>query len=136
MDILNVTWTVLSFLLGLLWWLVWFVLRDLISTLLWVLIVAWLLLSVRFRSFGKGSIALLRYARHAANVFWRWLRSSPSVNLPVVAPPPPKVITKEVVKEVVKVVPVTRKRRPFGTVGISEQLNMLLVGAVYLLFFN
>ena len=38
----------LSFVLSILWSLVWFVLRDLISTSFWILIVAWLLLSVRF----------------------------------------------------------------------------------------
>jgi hypothetical protein len=45
MDVLNLLWTALSF-----------VLRDLISTLLWILIVAWLLLSVRYRSFAGGSV--------------------------------------------------------------------------------
>lgn len=130
MDILNFLWTVLSFLLGVLWSLAWFVVRDLISTLLWMLIVAWLLLSVRYRSFMGGSVAMLRYSRYAGTIFWRWLRGTPAAALP--GPPTPKVVTKEVVKYV----PAKMRRRPFGTMSISEQLNMLLVGSLYLLFFN
>ena len=42
MDILNLLWTALTFFLSVLWTLVWFVLRDLVSTLLWILNVAWL----------------------------------------------------------------------------------------------
>jgi hypothetical protein len=130
MDILSFIWTVLSFLLGIVWSIAWFVVRDLISTLLWILIVAWLLLSVRYRSFTGGSVAMLRYSRYAGNLFWRWLRGTPSSALP--AMPTPKVITKEVVKYV----PAKVRRRPWGTMSISDQLNMLLVGSLYLLFFN
>jgi hypothetical protein len=130
MDILNLLWTVLSFFLGVLWALVWFVVRDLISTVVWILIVAWLLLSVRYRSFTGGSVAMLRYSRYAANIFWRWLRGTPGAALP--APPPPKVVTKEVVKYV----RAKERRRPWGSMSLSEQLNMLLVGSLYLIFFN
>jgi len=129
MDILNLLWTAFGFVLSILWSLVWFVLRDLISTLVWMLIVAWLLLSVRYRSFVGGSVAMLRYGRYGLNIFWRWLRGTPTSAL---ALPSPKVITKEVVKYV----PAKTRRRAFGTMSISEQLNMLLVGALYLLFFN
>ncbi len=129
MDILNFIWTVLSFLFGMLWSVVWFVLRDLVSTLVWILIVAWLILGVRYRSFVAGSVAMLRYGRYGLNIFWRWLRGAPTSSLTL---PAPKVITKEVVKYV----PAKRRRQPFGTMSISEQLNMLLVGAIYLLFFN
>ena len=78
MDILNLLWTAFAFVLSVLWSLAWFVLRDLISTLLWILIVAWLLLSVRYRSFVGGSVAILRYGRYGLNVFWRWLRGTPT----------------------------------------------------------
>ncbi len=129
MDILNLLWTALNFVLSILWSLAWFVLRDLISTLLWILIVAWLLLSVRYRSFLGGSVAILRYGRSGLNILWRWLRGTPTSAL---ALPSPKVITKEVVK----FVPSKKRRQPFGTMSISEQLNMLLIGSLYLLFFN
>ena len=129
MDILNLLWTALTFLLSVVWSLAWFVLRDLISTLLWLLIVAWLLLSVRYRSFVGGSVAMLRYGRYGVSIFWRWLRGAPASTLSL---PAPKVITKEVVKYV----PSKKRRQPFGTMSISEQLNMLLVGSLYLLFFN
>jgi hypothetical protein len=129
MDILNLLWTAFAFVLSILWSLAWFVLRDLISTLLWILIVAWLLLSVRYRSFVGGSVAILRYGSYGLNVLWRWLRGTPSSALSL---PPPKVITKEVVKYV----PSKTRHRPFGTMSISEQLNMLLIGSLYLLLFN
>ncbi len=129
MDVLNYTWTVLSLVLGVLWWFVWFILRDLISTLLWIAVVAWLLLSVRYRSFTGGTVAMMRYGSYGVKVFWRWLRGAPSSAFTL---PSPKVITKEVVKYV----PAKVRRRPFGTMSISEQLNMLLIGSLYLLFFN
>ena len=122
-------WTAFGFVLSVLWSLAWFVLRDLVSTLLWILIVAWLLLSVRYRSFMGGSVALLRYGRYGLSIFWRWLRGAPASALSL---PAPKVITREVVKYV----PSKKRRQKFGTMSISEQLNMLLVGALYLLFFN
>src|SRR5258706_9738313 len=65
MDILTLLWTVLTFVLGLVWSLVWFVLRDLISTVLWVVIVAWLVLSVRYRSFTAGVLGVRAYPRQA-----------------------------------------------------------------------
>jgi hypothetical protein len=123
MDLLTVLWTILSFILGLLWSLAWFVLRDLISTLLWILIVAWLILSVRYRSFTSGTLALLRYGRYGLAVFWRWLRGTPG---PVSSP-----IARADRAERVR----ARSRKPLGTMSISEQLNMLLVGAIYLLIF-
>ncbi|MBJ7535627.1 hypothetical protein JDN40_16080 [Rhodomicrobium vannielii ATCC 17100] len=126
MDILSYIWTVLSFFLSVVWTVVWFVLRDLISTVLWILIVAWMLLSVRYRSFTGGTLALLRYGRWAVNLFWRWLRGTPNPALP--PPPQPKVITKEVIKVVGK------RRKRFGTMNVSEQLNVLLLGAIWLLF--
>jgi hypothetical protein len=124
MDILTLLWTVLTFVLGLVWSLVWFVLRDLISTVLWVVIVAWLVLSVRYRSFTAGVLAILRYGRYGLGLFWRWLRGTPGP-LP---PSPSRANRTEKAR--------ARRRQPFGTMSISEQLNMLLVGALYLLFFT
>lgn len=122
MDFLTLLWTVFSFVLGLVWSLVWFVLRDLISTLLWMLIVAWLVLSVRYRSFTSGMLAMLRYGRYGLGLFWRWLRGTPG-------PLPPSPSRANRIERVR-----ARQRKPFGTMSISEQLNMLLVGALYLLF--
>lgn len=129
MEILTLLWTAFAFVLSVLWSLAWFVLRDLISTVLWLLIVAWLLLSVRYRSFMGGSVALLRYARSSLVIVWRWLRGAPTSAL---ALPPPKVVTKEVIKYV----PSKKRRCPWGSMSISGQLNMLLIGSLYLLFFN
>ncbi len=120
MEILTLLWSVLSFAAGLIWQLAWFILRDLISTILWGLIVAWLILGVRYRSFSAGALALLRYGTYGARLFWRWLRGAPG------AIPPPREKPLRAAK--------ARRRRPFGTMSVSEQLNMILVGALYLLF--
>ncbi len=122
MEILNLLWTVFSFVLSLVWEFAWFILRDLISTLLWILIVAWLVLGVRYRSFSSGTVALLRYGGYGLRLFWRWLRGTPGA-----LPAPPR--------ETIRIIK-ARRRKPFGTMSISEQLNMLLVGAIYLMFFT
>ena len=125
MEVLTFLWTAVSFALGLIWSLVWFVLRDLVSTLLWVVIVAWLLLSVRYRSFTAGVLALLRYARYGLAFLWRWLRGRP---LEMSATRPATLDRRER--------RYARRRAPLGYMSISEQFNMLLVGAIYLLFFS
>ncbi len=124
MEVLSLLWTVFSFVLGLVWQVVWFLLRDLISTALWLLVFAWLILSVRYRSFTAGSRTLLRYGGYGLRLAWRQIRGHPGAALP--APPP-----RETPAQAAKV----RYRRPFGTMSISEQLNMLLVGAFYLLIY-
>ncbi len=120
MDILHLLWAILSFVLGLVWQAAWFILRDLVSTALWVLIVAWLILSVRYRSFSLGALALLRYGTYGLRLFWRWLRGTPGA-----LPPPAREKRLRMA---------ARYRKPFGTMSISEELNMLLVGAIFLLF--
>jgi hypothetical protein len=118
MEFLNLLWNVLSFAAGLVWQVAWFLLRDLISTALWLLVAGWLVLSVRYRSFSAGALALLRYGGFGLRFFWRWLRGAPA---------PMQVPRK--LEQRAKV----PYRRPFGTMQVSEQLNMLLVGAIYLL---
>jgi len=120
MEILHLLWAIFSFVLGLVWQAAWFILRDLVSTVLWVLIAAWLILSVRYRSFSQGALAMLRYGTYGLRLFWRWLRGTPGALSP---PPREKALRRAV-----------RYRKPFGTMSISEQLNMLLVGAIFLLF--
>jgi hypothetical protein len=119
MDILTLLWSVFSFAFGLVWQFAWFILRDLISTALWILIVAWLVLGVRYRSFSAGALALLRYGSYGARLFWRWLRGTPG---PL---PPPREKPLRAAR--------LRRRMPFGTMSVSEQLNMILIGAIYLL---
>jgi hypothetical protein len=120
MEILNLLWNVLSFIFGLAWQVAWFLLRDLISTALWLLVAGWLALSVRHRSFSAGAFALLRYGGFGLRLFWRWLRGAPG-------PSPMQGLHKRELPAKL------RYRRPFGTMSVSEQLNMLLVGAAYLL---
>jgi|SRR5215469_7462466 len=120
MEILNLLWNILSFIFGILWQVAWFLLRDLISTVLWLLVAGWLVLSVRHRSFSAGLLALLRYGGFGLRLLWRWLRgASPASTMPV------ELKREQSAK--------LRYRRPFGTMSVSEQLNMLLVGAIYLL---
>jgi hypothetical protein len=121
MEILNLLWSIVSFAFSLVWQFAWFILRDLLSTLLWILIAAWLLLSVRHRSFTSGTLALLRYGGYGLRYFWQWLWGTPG------AVPASQ-------RKQARVVKISRPK-PLGTMSISEQLNMLLVGAIYLLLF-
>jgi hypothetical protein len=119
MEILNLLWNVLSFVFGIVWQVAWFLLRDLISAVLWLLVAAWLVLSVRYRSFSAGILTLLRYGAFGLRLLWRRLRGAPG-------PSPirePRIGSR----------PAKSHRKPFGTMSVSEQLNMLLVGALYLL---
>jgi hypothetical protein len=120
MEILNLLWNVLSFTFGLVWQVAWFLLRDLISAILWLLVAVWLVLSVRYRSFSAGLFALLRYGGLGLRLLWRWLRGAPA---PALAQGPRQ--RAQAAK--------LQYRKPVGTMSISEQLNMLLVGAIYLL---
>ena len=123
MEILNLLWNVLSFTFGLVWQVAWFLLRDLISAILWLLVAVWLVLSVRYRSFSAGTFALLRYGGFGFRLLWRWLRGTPG---------PSAMPAQRKREQLAKL----RYRRPFGTMSVSEQLNMLLVGAIYLLIFT
>lgn len=114
-EFFSIVWTVLSFIFGILWNIVWFVLSDLISTLLWIGIFVWLGFVLRYRSFGLGTLAVLRYGRYALNWLWRWIRKRPGDG-PL---PAPQVETK-IVREY-------RHRTPLGHVSMSEQLNVLLI---------
>lgn len=113
-DILYAIWTVLSFLLGIVWSIIWFVLRDLLSTLLWIVILIWLGFAVRYRSLSGGSLALLRYARWALVMLWRWLRG-----LPAGAVPPATIRERKIIER--------RDRIPIGYVSLSEQMNIIIV---------
>ena len=121
MEFLYLLWTILSFVLGLVWQVAWFLLRDLISTVLWLLIAAWAFLSIRYRSFSLGALALTRFGGYGLRLLWRWARGGPGHPPPPPREKPPRAAT-------------IRYRKTFGTVSISEELNMLLVGAIFLLF--
>jgi hypothetical protein len=115
-DFLYILWTILSFIIGVVWSVVWFILRDLLSTLLWLGIAVWLAFVLRYRSFGLGSLALLRYVRYVGEWGWRWLRGRPG-DAALRAPAP-----------VTKVVKEYHDRIPLGYVSASEQINVILIG--------
>jgi hypothetical protein len=110
-DILSFLWTLIAFLLGLIWDMVWFVLRDLLSSLVWIALAIWAGFVVRHRSVSLGTMSLLRNSRHGLFLFWRWLRGKPQKWTPS---------------------PVKSKKRdsyriPWGYVSLSEELNVFLV---------
>lgn len=115
-DFLSVLWTILSFVLGMAWSLVWFVLRDLLSTLTWIGIFVWIGFALRYRSFSQGSLAMLRYGRYGVVYLWRWVRGRSGEGLQKLAP-----ITKIIKEKEI------RERVPLGYISFSEQLNVLLV---------
>jgi hypothetical protein len=123
-DFLSILWLIVSFILGVLWSIVWFVLRDLLSTLLWLGIAVWLGFVLRYRSFGLGTLALLRYGRYAAAWGWRWVRGRPGSGSEAAlrAPPPVTKIVKEY-----------RQRVPLGYVSLSDQINMLIIALVMIM---
>jgi hypothetical protein len=114
-EFLYILWTVVSFIIGVLWSIVWFIVSDLLSTLLWIGIAVWLAFVLRYRSFGLGSLAMLRYARYAAAWGWRWLRGTPS-DAALRAPAP-----------VTKVVKEYHQHIPLGYISASEQFNVILI---------
>jgi hypothetical protein len=114
-EFFTIVWTILSFIFGILWSIVWFVLRDLLSTVAWLGIFVWLGFVLRYRSFGLGSLALLRYARYGLAFLWRWIRGG-RTDTPLRAPEP-----------VTKIVREYRKRIPLGYASVSEQLNVTLI---------
>jgi hypothetical protein len=120
-DFLYIVWTIVSFIIGVLWSIVWFVLSDLLSTLLWIGIAVWLAFVLRYRSFGLGSLAMLRYARYAAAWGWRWLRGTPS-DAALRAPAP-----------VTKVVKEYHRHIPLGYVNASEQFNVILISLLVIM---
>jgi hypothetical protein len=121
-DILSVLWTIVSFILGLAWSLIWFVLRDLLSTLTWLGIFAWLGFVLRYRSFRQGSLAMLRYARYGVVYLWRWVRGRSG---DILAKP---VTVTKVVKE-----REYHNRVPYGYVNFSEELNALLLALLVII---
>jgi hypothetical protein len=120
-DFLSILWTIFSFVFGIIWSLVWFILRDLLSTLLWVGIAIWVVFVLRYRSFGLGTLALLRYVRYAAVWGWRWIRGRPGEA--ALRPPPP----------VTKIVKEYKKRVPLGYISASEQMNLIIIGLLIIM---
>ena len=123
-EFFSFLWTIISFLLSIVWWFVWFILRDLISTILWLGIVVWIGFALRYRSFTEGSLAMLRYGRKGVLFLWRWVRGKPGESaLAAMASAEPTT----------KTVTVYKKRVPLGYMPVSGQLNALLLALLILL---
>ncbi len=120
-EFFSILWTVLSFIFGILWSIVWFILSDLLSTLAWIGIFVWLGFVLRYRSFGLGTLAVMRYGRYALKWLWRWVRKSPSDG-----PIPIPAMETKIVREY-------RHRVPFGHASVSEEMNVLLVFLIILM---
>jgi hypothetical protein len=119
MDFLSLLWTAISFVLGVVWTIAWFIIRDLISTLLWLGIAVWALLVVRYRSLAGGSLAFVRYFRTGLRIVWRWVRGKPG-DVPVAVE--------------TRIQTQYRSRIPLGFVSASAQMNALIVGLLVLMF--
>jgi len=111
-EILGLLWWLVTFVLALVWSLAWFIIRDLISTLVWAGLVAWIVLALRYRSAVQGTMAMVRYARAGLGYVWRWVRGRPA--------DAPLQVKREVRVERVRVV-------PLGYVSVSAQMNAAVV---------
>jgi len=111
-EILGLVWWLFSYVLWLVWSLAWFIIRDLISTLIWAGLVAWVVLALRYRSAVQGSMAMVRYARAGVGYVWRWARGRPA--------DAPVAVKREVQVQRVRVV-------PLGFVSVSAQMNAAVV---------
>ncbi len=111
-EILGLVWWLFSYALWLVWSLAWFIIRDLISTLVWAGLVAWIVLALRYRSAVQGSMAMVRYARAGVGYVWRWVRGRPA--------DAPVAVKREVQVQRVRVV-------PLGFVSVSAQMNAAVV---------
>jgi hypothetical protein len=126
-EFFSFLWTIISFLLSIVWWFVWFILRDLISTILWLGIVVWIGFALRYRSFTEGTLAMLRYGRKGVLFLWRWVRGKPGESaLATMA-------SAAAAERVVKVVKEYKERVPLGYMPVSGQLNALLLALLILL---
>lgn len=114
-EILSVLWTIVSFIFGILWGIVWFILSDLLSTLLWICIAVWLAFVLRYRSFGLGSLAVLRWGRYGLGFLWRWVRGRPGDSVVLASPPATKIVREY------------QSRIPLGYASMSEQMNILMI---------
>ncbi len=117
-DILGLVWSLIAFLLSMVWGLAWFILRDLISTLVWAGLVVWIVLALRYRSVVQGALAMVRYGRAGLAYVWRWVRGRP-------ADAPAAVQTKIEVQRIPYI--------PLGFVSASAQLNALVVMSLVLM---
>jgi len=111
-EILGLVWWLFSYVLWLVWSLAWFIIRDLISTLVWAGLVAWIVLALRYRSAVQGSMAMVRYARAGVGYVWRWARGRPA--------DAPVAVKREVQVQRVRIV-------PLGFVSVSAQMNAAVV---------
>ncbi len=125
-EFFSVLWTIISFLLSIAWWFVWFILRDLISTILWLGIVVWIGFALRYRSFAEGTLAMLRYGRKGMLLLWRWVRGKPGESALAT-------MASAAAEPVVKVVKEYKERVPLGYMPVSGQLNALLLTLLILL---
>ena len=94
-EVFSVLWTIISFIFSIFWGIVWFILSDLLSTLLWICIAVWLAFVLRYRSFGLGSLAVLRWGRYGLGFLWRWVRGRPGDGVVMAAPQPATKIVRE-----------------------------------------
>ena len=118
MDIVVwIAWALFS-VLGLVWWVVWFLISGWVSTLLQIAV---LIASVFFLKYGwqRAPAELWKRTRSLGLFVWGWLR----------AREPQGTATREVVRETVRIV---RVKEP-GDINISTLLSLLMVAGLALL---
>ena len=115
MDIVVwIAWALFS-VLGLVWWVVWFLISGWVSTLLQIAV---LIASVFFLKYGwqRAPAELWKRARSLGLFVWGWLRAREQQGA----------ATREVVRETVRIV---RVKEP-GDINISTLLSLLMVAGL------
>ncbi|MFZ1105000.1 MAG: hypothetical protein WAN86_19470 [Hyphomicrobiaceae bacterium] len=118
MDIVVwIAWALFS-VLGLVWWVVWFLISGWVSTLLQIAV---LIATVFFLKYGwqRAPAELWKRTRSLGLFVWGWVR----------ARDPQGTATREVVRETVRIV---RVKEP-GDINISTLLSLLMVAGLALL---
>ena len=97
--------------LGLLWWLVWFLISGWVSTLLQITL---LIATIYFFKYGwqRAPAEILRRTRSFGRFFWSWLRARE-----------PQTSRDLHVREIVRVV----RTKEFGDINISTLLSLLML---------
>ena len=117
MEVLAWLWWALVTIVGVVWSLVWFLIRGWVSTLLQIALLVGAIYVLKY-GWRRAPIEFWQSTRSLGGFFWNWLR----VRDPAAAP-------RVEVREVVRVI----RAKEFGDVNLSTLLSLLVFGGLLLI---